>query len=227
VKSRDIRSNDYAQKKLERELLAKGYYYERKKAQYQDKPRAKRIDAEKAGQVLMAFFNEMPAEAKDNKRLIFAEKYDEVFNDSVSADTILLSLFPFDDLERERKRIWDEMILKLLSKTEALESSAGIDVSTDFEAGSFIMHASYYLLYVLKKLAELNNIQLRLENREAVFGSYSEAKEMLEKTIEMERAYLQKRKESYGHRVFFKGNRPKKHLDSLLTLWPDWRSGPV
>jgi hypothetical protein len=31
VKSRDIRSNDYIQKKLEKELLALGYFYERKK----------------------------------------------------------------------------------------------------------------------------------------------------------------------------------------------------
>jgi len=211
VKSRDIRSNDYVQKKLERELLAKDYYYERKKAQHQDKPRVRRIDAEKAGQVLMAFFNEMPAEAKDNKRLIFAEKYDDIFNDAVTAEGVLLALLLFGDIERERKRVW----------VEIRESPSR------WEAESYIIHSSYYFLYLLKKLADLVKIQPELSNRSVIYGFYPEAVELIERVIDTEKKYLQKRKEGYSHRVFFKGNRPKKHLDSLLTLWPDWRSASV
>jgi len=211
VKSRDIRSNDYVQKKLEKELLLKDYFYERKKGQYQDKPRSKRIDAEKAGQVLMAFFNELPAEAKDNKRLIFADKYDEIFNDSIMADGVLLCLCLFSDIERERTRIWEE-------------------ISADparWDAESYVAHSSYYFLYLLRKLAELKTIDLKLAQRETIFANYDESVELIRKAIEMEKAYLQRRKESYSHRVFFKGNRPKRHLDSLLTLWPDWRSASV
>jgi len=211
VRSRDIRSNDYVQKKLERELLEKGYFYERKKAQYQDKPRAKRIDAEKTGQVLMAFFNELPAEAKDNKRLIFAERYDDIFNDSVTADGVLLSLFLFDEIERERKRVWSEIR----------------EDASRWDAESYIIHASYYFLYLLKKLADLRSMPPEFSNRDDIRGQYAEAVEMIRKAIAAEVGYLTKRKEVYSHRVFFKGNRPKKYLDHLLTLWPEWRSATV
>lgn len=200
VKSRDVRSNDYVQKKLERELLAKDYYYERKKAQYQDKPRSRRIDAEKAGQVLMAFFNEMPAEAKDNKRLIFAEKYEEIFNDSVTADNVLLSLFLFEEIERERKKVWAEIATN----------------SELWEEESFIAHSSYYVLYLLRKLSELTGIDVELESRDQIFHLYPVAISFIRAAIEMEKVHFQRRKESYNHRVFFKGNRPKKHLDSIL-----------
>ena len=47
VKSRDVRSIDYIQQKLEQELLVKGLYYERKKNQYDKKAKNLRLDAEK------------------------------------------------------------------------------------------------------------------------------------------------------------------------------------
>lgn len=208
VKSRDIRSNDYVQKKLEKELFAQAYYYERKKGQHQDKPRARRIDAEKVGQVLMAFFNQMPAEAKDNKRLIFAEKYDEIFNDSVTAGGVLLCLTLFSRVEQERNRMFASLA----------------DDNEQWEKESFVLHSSYYLLYLLRKIAEKNGIELEFDQAEPIAANYSEAIEMIRKATEMERLEFQKRKENYNHRVFFKGNRPKKHLDTLLNTWPDWRS---
>lgn len=102
VKSRDIRSNDFVQKKLERELEALGFFYERKKGQYAGKPKAKRIDAEKAGQAMLAFLNKMPAEAKDAKRIIFAEKYDDIFTDNITADTVLLAANLFVEIENRK-----------------------------------------------------------------------------------------------------------------------------
>jgi hypothetical protein len=188
--------------------LAQGYYYERKKSQYQDKPRAKRLDAEKVGQVLMAFFNEMPAEAKDNKRLIFADKYDEIFNDSVTAGGVLLCLTLFNQIEVERNRV-------------------GVDIVANpdlWEEESYIIHASYYLLYLLRKLADLQEIELGFESLALIGANYAEAVEMIRSATDMEKMDLQRRKESYNHRVFFKGNRPKKHLDTLLAAWPEWRS---
>ena len=208
VKSRDIRSNDFVQKKLERELLAQDYYYERKKGQYQDKPRGKRIDAEKAGQVLMSFFNEMPAEAKDNKRVIFADKYEDIFNDSVTAGGVLLCLSLFNQVEHGRSRVLG-------------------DIAADPERwgeDSYILHSSYYLLYLLRKIADVKGIELVAENVGLISANYIEAAEMIQRTTEMEQLELHKRKESYNHRVYFKGNRPKKHLETLLSAWPDWKS---
>src|SRR5258706_1820387 len=102
VQSRDIRSNDFVQKKLERELLALGYFYERKKGQYVGKPKVKRFDAEKVGQALFAFINKMPAEAKNDKKLIFAEKYDEVFTDQITADAVLAVMRLFNEIETKK-----------------------------------------------------------------------------------------------------------------------------
>ena len=164
--------------------------------------------AEKAGQVLMAFFNELPAEAKDNKRLIFAERYDAIFNDSITADGVLLALGLFGEIERERKRVSTEI---------------RIDPSR-WDIESYIIHSSYYFLYLLKKLSELRGEHVEVSNRTAIYHNYPEAVELIQKAIEMEKGYLQKRKEVYSHRVFFKGARPKKHLDHLLAQWPDWRS---
>lgn len=203
VKSRDIRSNDYVQKKLERELLAMGYYYERKRSQHQDQAKAKRIDAEKAGQVLMSFFNDMPAEAKDDKRLIFADKYDEVFSDSVTAEAVLLAITLFDKVEHEKKRLLKEV------------SAEG------YEQESFISHASYYLLWLLKKLAQLRSIRLALAEERNIFAGYSEALGMVRRSIEGEKKKLPN-PEAYNHRVFFKGNRPKKYLDQLLEAESKW-----
>lgn len=74
VKSRDIRSIDFVQQKLEDELKVLGYFYERKKNQYVNESKDKRIDSEKTGQTLMAFYNEMPIEARNNKSIIFGDK---------------------------------------------------------------------------------------------------------------------------------------------------------
>jgi hypothetical protein len=92
VNSRDIRSIDIIQQKLEQEFLALGLFYERKANQYFDKSKELRIDAEKSGQVLMAMFNKMPSEAKTKKASIFGDEYDNIFNDNVTADKVFFSL---------------------------------------------------------------------------------------------------------------------------------------
>ncbi|PJZ79208.1 AIPR family protein [Leptospira meyeri] len=197
VESRDIRSNDYTQKKLEQDLLTKGYFYERKTDQYKDKPKNKRIDAEKAGQVLMCFYHGMPAEAKDNKPLIFGEKYNTIFSDEVSGDKLLLALRIFDEIEKNKRNI---------RKQESKEP--GIKQSTEF-----ILHASYYLLYTISLLAEKNKTEKIINNFEEIMKYYSEAKQSIEEIMKKEQT-LQKKK--YSHRVFFKGQRPKKYLDDTI-----------
>lgn len=200
VKTRDIRSNDFAQKKLEKELSTKGYFYERKKGQYQNEPRSKRIDAEKTGQVLMAFYNKLPAEAKDQKRLIFAEKYDDVFNDDITANHILIATELFDRLETIKKS----------KRSEILQDQ------TIFETESFILHASYYILYLLGEIAKYDSIPIAITNIDDIWAYYDEAIELIKKSINEEQNEIIDSRENYNHRVFFKGNRPKNHIELLL-----------
>lgn len=200
VTSRDIRSNDYVQKKLEKELEPLGYFYERKKGQHSDKPKTKRIDAEKAGQAILAFHNKMPAEAKDAKRIIFAEKYDEIFTDQLTASSVLLAMELFDQIEK----------LKLQRKKEILSDLK------NYENESFIMHATYYVMYVLSELAEIRGVPKEHSNYSATIALCEEAVTLVRQSINMEKESLEGYKENYSHRMFFKGNRPKLHLESLL-----------
>lgn len=200
VKSRDIRSNDYAQKKLEAELLAKGFYYERKKAQHQGKPKQLRIDAEKTGQALMALFYRLPAEAKDQKRLIFADKYEDVFVDNITADDVLLAVRLFDKIENEKNK----------AKPNVYQDPA------TYESASFILHSSYYLLYLIGELATIQKIPITYTNIDLLFSLYPSAVDLISKAVFLEQTTLRDYKESYNHRMFFKGNRPKKHLEELL-----------
>lgn len=200
VQSRDIRSNDYMQKKLQTELKALGYYYERKKLEFPEKPKPQRIDAEKAGQALLAFINQMPAQAKDQKRTIFAERYDEIFTDTIVGDTIILIHKLFENIEKN----------KLSQKRKMLQDSK------IFEEESFITHATYYILYTLSKLTEMFNIEKLNSNFSDIINHYDKAYEIVKKSVVMEKDSLEGYKDSYTHRGFFKRDRPKEHIKILL-----------
>lgn len=199
VKSRDIRSVDYVQLNLEKEFLALDKFYERKKNQHSDKPKGERIDAEKAGQVLMALFNSSPYEAKNRKGLIFGDKYEEVFNEEVNADKILLSYSLFDAIEAAK------------NMTKALIVNDPIL----FEHKSYVIHASYYILYIIGELARRNSIVLTFSNLEKIWALYSDSIIVIEKTIEKERKLLGRK---YSHSIFFRSNKSKKYFEDLNDL---------
>ncbi len=84
VTSRDLHSNDHVQKQIERSLNSLGYFYEARKNRYQGKEASKRIDAETCAQAYYAAKFEEPALAKDKKKQLFGEKYDELFHDKTN-----------------------------------------------------------------------------------------------------------------------------------------------
>jgi hypothetical protein len=200
VKSRDIRSNDYIQKKLEKELGCLGYYYERKKGQYSDKNKDKIIDSELTGQVLMAFNLELPADAKDKKRLIFADSYETIFCDNINANMVLLPYMLFKKIEEQKIKFRK----KYLAATDK------------FSADSFILHSSFYFLYALKRYAENQTIELKYENIEEVWKNYNKAKNILKKAVQREMENSKKTGELYSHRIFFKGNKPQDFIKNNL-----------
>jgi hypothetical protein len=204
VKTRDIRSIDFIQIKLEKEFEALGYFYERKKNQYSGKPKIKRLDSEKVGQVLMSFYNEMPAEAKDKKRLIFAEKYDHVFPDSINADKVLLPVLLFKKIEDEKTKI-RQKIFK--------------DGKTDFgvykQDGS-LLYSSYWILYVLSKIASFLKIESGKEHTEKIWKYYPAAVKIIKDVWTQE---IENEKDTAGavaYEPFFKKNKPMKYLTQIL-----------
>ncbi len=203
VKNRDIRANDYVQKKLEKELLALNWYYERKKGAYRNKPRERRLDSEKIGQVLMAFYNDLPGDAKNKKRLIFEDKFEDVFNDDLTAEQVLLAYHLYEDVERNKMR--EQGII------------SGLADSREIERRGFILHATYYVLYMLKKLASEKDISLTLSSKDKIIKLYPEAIKMVQLFITAEK----KRDKAYSHPSFFKGNKLKKIIDDRFMGRPE------
>lgn len=196
VNNRDIKSVDYSQIVLETELLKKGYFYERKKGMYKSKPNSSRIDAEKAGQLILSFFNEMPAEAKNKKSIIFETYYDKVFNEDITADSILLVNGLYERIEL-KKQEWKEHAIK-----EEIENS---------ELESFILHASFYLMYVLRLESEKRNIPLLLDNLEKIFSYYDESYKLIKSIVEKKA-----QEENYSHGGLFKSPKLKELIKDTL-----------
>lgn len=195
VKNRDIRANDAIQKKIALGLSNYGYYYARKKNQFIDKPKKEIIDSEKVGQAILAFYQNKPAEAKDAKRIIFAEEYDKIFSDEMDAEKILLAIQTLDYIERKKNE----------SKREMLNTN---DTSQDF-----IQHASFYLLYTLKKLVDIENIQLKIDDTHIISTKYTQAVQLVRNAVEH---YKSQQKDRYNHRAFFKGSLPKQFIDNII-----------
>lgn len=148
IGSRDLHSNDQIQRKIEQELLALGYYYERKPNQFVDKLRAKRLNNELLGQIYMAYHFDMPSEAKNSKSLVFGNMYEEIFDDSKITGKELLKLYNIYLPILERKK---EVQRKKRKKEPVIEKEA------------FITRATFHILNVIKFIIE-DRVQ-RIENR--------------------------------------------------------------
>jgi hypothetical protein len=192
VNSRDIKSIDYVQIKLENEFKLKGMFYERKKNQYENEPKNLRLDAEKVGQILMSFYNGMPYEAKNDKASIFGEKYEEVFNESIDADKVILALNLFEYVDQ----------IKSDRRNEIFSSDRLYDQF------SYLIYASFYILDILRDLAINKGIHLMPENFEAIKNLYSEAIKYIEEIIEKGRKDTKVGSRSFTYSTFFKSPNP-------------------
>ncbi|MBA3352329.1 MAG: AIPR family protein [Blastocatellia bacterium] len=190
VATRDIHSIDIEQITLEREFEALGLFYERKKAQYADKPADKRIDAEKCGQVYLAFYEEMPLEAKNRKGIIFGTKYDTIFSSTPNAEKLLLPFELFNEIEALRAR-----------------NASG--------RRAWLAYASYHILFALKKVAEKKKVAFTYGNRAKISALLGKATTAVRKARETERGTLISADEEFADVLYFK---QKKAVDQIAAL---------
>ena len=120
IRSRDIRSNDSIQIRIENALRGHGYFYERKNDQHIEQPAETRIDAVKLGQIILAYVLREPDRAKTSSNRIFGEYYGWVFDEAIlSAENIIAMwrIYRMADDDRRRalaalnsrlKRTYDE-----------------------------------------------------------------------------------------------------------------------
>ncbi|MBN9134274.1 MAG: AIPR family protein [Nitrosospira multiformis] len=199
VASRDLRSNDFTQRKYEADLKNTfKFFYERKKGMFSDLPKQQVIDAEKAAQAVMAFILGKPAEAKDEKRRIFSDKYDEIFADHLTAEHLLVSYLIYKDVESK----------KLAARREIN------DQPDQYMDRVFVLHATYFILYAIASIAERMKIDITYGNIDKLKALYGEALDVVGKAAEQE-----KKEEGvkYQHRMFFKSGKAKSKVDYFLS----------
>lgn len=192
VKSRDIRSIDLIQVKLEKEFRALGFSFERKKNQFSDEPKVLRIDAEKCGQVVLTFYEEMPLEAKNKKGLIFGDKYDDIFSDETTAHKLLLPYRLFEAIEKEKD-----------------QRAKG--------RSTWLRYASYHLLYALRLLADSKKIDLQFSNLEKIAKLYPKAKTSVSAARRADMAAAKREKRKFEDVLFFKSKAAKNNIEKVIN----------
>ena len=105
IRSRDIRSNDSIQIRIENALRGHGYFYERKNDQHIEQPAETRIDAVKLGQIILAYVLREPDRAKTSSNRIFGEYYGWVFDEAIlSAENIIAMWRIYRMVDDDRRR---------------------------------------------------------------------------------------------------------------------------
>ena len=191
VKTRDIRSIDLVQVKLEKEFKALGLFYERKKNQFANEDKVKRIDAEKCGQVMLAFYEEMPQEAKNKKAIIFGDKFDDLFSDDTTAHKLLLPYRLFETVEENRGR----------GKNKK---------------SPWVRYASYHILYALRLSADAKRIPIEYRNLDKILKLYGKSRNLVYRARKAEKATAKREKRDFADVLFFKSKAAKVHIDKLV-----------
>ena len=105
INTRDLRSNDEVQKKLEESFSDLGLFYERKAKQFTDQPKSKRIDSLSAGQAFLAYHLGLPEVAKKDRSRVFSDLYDEIFNEDITPTRLLVPLKLLGEIEGTKREI--------------------------------------------------------------------------------------------------------------------------
>jgi hypothetical protein len=183
VVSRDLHANDRIQKQIEEEFRMLGYFYERKKNQHSNESKTQRLDSELLGQLYLAYYLDMPSEARNSKNMVYDSKYENIFNENTTASKMLLPYRIYLPLEQEKKEIQ--------RKKRNRESIN--------EKDAFLSRATFHILNSVKLVAGKES--LALNSIENITKATQRAIEYIEKVIAVE---AHNRGNVYTHDKFFK-----------------------
>lgn len=186
IKGRDLRSNDDVQKKLELAYKDLGYFYERKAKQWQSQERTKRIDAQEAGQARLAYTLGLPEVAKKDRGRVFADLYDTVFSEDVSAEELLCAYRLMNHIDKLKKAV---------QKAIREEKNIGSKL--------FLIDGALHVLYALYLLCVKNDINPT---------DYERAVKQVNPAIKLVQGIVtkhQKKDDSFSFNRFFKDAKTK------------------
>ncbi len=149
---------------------------------------------------MLALFNEMPAEAKNKKRIIFAEKYEDIFNDSITADKTLVAIRLFDYIEEQKNVNKNLMLSRKGNKNEI-----------------YLVYASYWMLYFIGVFASKMPLDLKIANLSQLSSLYPKVKKFIAELIKKEIEIIEKKGDDFSATSFFKSNRPKKIYEDMTS----------
>ena len=208
VRSRDIMSNDPIQIKLEKELQRAGFYYERKRYQFRDNKEIlneKTVDAEKLGQIILAYYLERPGSSKNKKQEIFGEFYNDIFDDEkINASYALIPYMIYQQIDGKAKEIRAEK--REFEKNKKIDKAEKLLENLDY-----ILHAQYYILLATKMFFQKESIGPNLENVQEICRKY------LPKATETVRALVKAQSKEAGIYLapIFKSD---AHVETLRNL---------
>ena len=196
IRTRDLHSNDRIQRKLEEQFKTLGYYYERKKNQHSDQPKSFRLDNELLGQIYLAYYLDMPSEAKNLKQIVFGDKYDDIFDENIiTAARMLKPYNAFLPLEKMKRVIQTKK-----RKKEPVN-----------ERDAFISRAIYHLLNVIEIIEEKEQLD---------FGQTKDITYAIKKSIQfvsrVVKSEIKERGELYTHDKFFKEINTNKVINKYV-----------
>lgn len=102
IQARDLRANHAVLKNLETAFRDHGYFFERKRNSHTDADPAKRIDALKLGQILLAYKLREPDRAKADSDSIFGDRFGMIFHEHHGIDELCRIFELYSIIEKMR-----------------------------------------------------------------------------------------------------------------------------
>jgi len=190
IRSRDLRSNDEVQKKIEDSFRHLGFYYERKSNQHRDQPTELRIDALSAGQAYLAYQLRFPEVAGKDRGKIFGELYEEIFNDDITAPRLLVPLQVFKPIEIMKRDL-----------ERAVRRGQSFDPSM-----LFLVDGAYHLLFAIAELCSLRKIDNL--HTETVIEQLQDAIQVVKTAVKNE-----VNDPAFAYKRFFKSTRARRYIE--------------
>ncbi|RZI97640.1 MAG: hypothetical protein EOO54_29640, partial [Haliea sp.] len=178
IRSRDIRSNDSVQIRLENALRPHGYFYERKNDQHINEKADSRIDAVKLGQIILSYVLREPDRAKTASNKIFGEFYGWVFDEAIlSAENVIAMWRIYRMIDGDRRQAIAAMASRLKQTYDE----------------SWIIEGVFHILFMLS---------LKCEQEGANLFNYDEAESHYAAVREQINEFMSHQKGQAAYRVF-------------------------
>lgn len=195
INTRDLRSNDDVQKKLEESFLDLGMYYERKARQHHERPRRKRIDAMSVGQAFLAYSLGYPEVAKKDRARVFGDLYDSIFNDDITPQKLLVPRTIFAEIESIKRDLQGKI-------------KKGESFSVDL---LFLIDGAYHVLFTVAEICENKGVDPLDEGKakDIIPDALGLVKDLVKQESMHDEAFTASR--------FFKDAKTKSKIQRIIT----------